>query len=421
MKKAILAAITALVASPALAQFSGDGFYRIKNKGAAQRYISIVNDRVDDTNKQVDVTTPSSFIDIQVFALGTVKDPVCDPGSILYVTGKEIVSDSQTKSIQVSIQSQGMNTDKLTKDQILQIVNDTYLLAEYKGISLYLSDNYESYLNDRDMNACIISGKTRRNLALDYAEWDVIKVDNTKEYLGVKPEISVGGKYYTTLYTSFAYQLSDGMKAYYIDQHKSLNIAEPAAEWIEIGNKVPAATPVIIECSSNAPQDNKISPITDSEASAKVTGNELTGNYFCYIKLAIDGTENEEPKLGAQLKNVVSYDANTIRVLGTVDGKLALVPAADNQLVITNKGKYLPANKAYFTIAASEAAATEKGIQILSPADYEVAITGIQDAVRDQSAASQAVFTLEGVHVGNTTEGLQKGIYIVGGKKVIVR
>lgn len=421
MKKAILAAITALVASPALAQFSGDGFYRIKNKGAAQRYISIVNDRVDDTNKQVDVTTPSSFIDIQVYALGTVKDPVCDPGSILYLTGKEIVSDSQTKSIQVSIQSQGMNTDKLTKDQKLQIVNDNYLFAEYKGVSLYLSDTYESFLSDRDMNACIISGKTRRNLALDYANWDVIKVDNTNEYLGVKPEIAVGGKYYTTLYTSFAYQLSDGMKAYYIDQHKSLNIAEPAAEWIEIGNKVPAATPVIIECSSNAPQDNKIMPITDSEASAKVTGNELTGNYFCYIKLKADGTENEEPKLGAQLKNVVSYDANTIRVLGTVDGKLALVPAADNQLVITNKGKYLPANKAYFTIPASEAAATEKGIQILSPADYEVAITGIQDAVRDQSATSQAVFTLEGVRVGNTTEGLQKGIYIVGGKKVIVR
>jgi len=421
MKKAILAAITALVASPALAQFSGDGFYRIKNKGAAQRYISIVNDRVDDTNKQVDVTTPSSFIDIQVYALGTVKDPVCDPGSILYLTGKEIVSDSQTKSIQVSIQSQGMNTDKLTKDQKLQIVNDIYLFAEYKGVALYLSDTYESFLSDRDMNACIISGKTRRNLALDYANWDVIKVDNTNEYLGVKPEIAVGGKYYTTLYTSFAYQLSDGMKAYYIDQHKSLNIAEPAAEWIEIGNKVPAATPVIIECSSNTPQDNKISPITDSEASAKVIGNELTGNYFCYIKLKADGTENEEPKLGAQLKNVVSYDANTIRVLGTVDGKLALVPAADNQLVITNKGKYLPANKAYFTIAASEAAATEKGIQILSPADYEVAITGIQDAVRDQSAASQAVFTLEGVRVGNTTEGLQKGIYIVGGKKVIVR
>ncbi len=420
MKKAIVAAIAALLASPSFAQFNGDGFYRIKNKGAAQRYISIVNDRVDDTNKNVDVTSASSFIDIQVYALGTVKDPVCDPGSILYLTGKEIVSDSQTKSIQVSIQSQGMNTDKLTKDQKLQIVNDTYLFAEYKGVALYLSDTYESYLTNRDMNACIISGKTRRNSALDYAEWDVIKVDNTNEYLGVKPEISVDGKYYTTLYTSFAYQLSDGMKAYYIDQHKSLNIAEPVAEWKEIVKMVPAATPVIIECSSNKPEDNKIFPVVD-ETLGTIAGNELTGNYFCYIKLKTDGTENEEPKLGAQLKNVVAYDANTIRVLGTVDGKLALVPAADDQLVITNKGKYLPANKAYFTIPASEATATQKGILILSPADYEVAITGIQDAVRDQSAANQPVFTLEGVHVGNTTEGLQKGIYIVGGKKVIVR
>ena len=419
MKKALIAAIAALVASPSFAQFNGDGFYRIKNKGAAQRYISIVNDRVDDENKNVDVTSASSFVDIQVYALGTVKDPICDPGSILYLTGKEIVSDSQTKSIQVSIQSQGMNTDKLTKDQKLQIVDDIYLFAEYKGVSLFLSDFYKTYWTDRDMNARIISGKTRRNSALNYAEWDVIKVDNANEYLGVKPDISVGDKYYTTMYTSFAYQLSDGMKAYYIDQHKSLNIAEPAAEWKEIVKMVPAATPVIIECSSNKPEDNKIFPIID-ETLGTIAGNELTGNYFCYIHFQENGAENES-QVGAQLKNVIAYDANTMRVLGTVDGKLALVPAADNQLVITNKGKYLPANKAYFTIPASEAAATQKGILILSPADYEEAITGIQDAVRDQSVANQPVFTLEGVHVGNTTEGLQKGIYIVGGKKVIVR
>lgn len=410
------------MACPIFAQFDGTGFYRIKNKGAAKRYLSVVNNKVDDTNKNVDVTAAASFIDVQVYALGTIKDPVTDPGSILYMTGKTLsAAGAKDKSIQVSIQAQGMNTDKLTKNQKLQIINDTYLFAEYQGVSLYMSDTYESYLANQDMNACIISGKTRRELSKDYATWEVIKVDNTNEYLGVKPELSLGGKYYTTMYTSFAYDLSEGMKAYYIDTYKCGNyIDNPIAQLKEISGRIPAATPVILECSSTDPKVNKLLPATGKGTAIK--DNELTGVYFSYVKLTPKGVENTVATLGAQLKNVVSYDASTMRILGVADGHLALVPATDSDLHVTNLGKYLPANKAYFQMEAEEAPGTAgKSLKVLAPADYEDALTGIS-GVKAQAPAKGGVYTLGGVRVSEgSTEGLPKGIYIADGKKIIVR
>lgn len=47
--------------------------------------------------------------------------------------------------------------------------------------------------------------------------------------------------------------------------------------------------------------------------------------------------------------------------------------------------------------------------------------TGITDLVDDAANASGKVYNLQGVVVGNTTEGLPKGVYIKNGRKVIVK
>lgn len=47
--------------------------------------------------------------------------------------------------------------------------------------------------------------------------------------------------------------------------------------------------------------------------------------------------------------------------------------------------------------------------------------TGITDMVDDAANASGKVYNLQGVVVGNTTEGLPKGVYIKNGRKVIVK
>ena len=47
--------------------------------------------------------------------------------------------------------------------------------------------------------------------------------------------------------------------------------------------------------------------------------------------------------------------------------------------------------------------------------------TGITDLVDDAANASGKVYNLQGVEVGNTTEGLPKGVYIKNGRKIIVK
>ena len=47
--------------------------------------------------------------------------------------------------------------------------------------------------------------------------------------------------------------------------------------------------------------------------------------------------------------------------------------------------------------------------------------TGITDIVDDAANASGKVYNLQGVLVGNTTEGLPKGVYIKNGCKIIVK
>lgn len=47
--------------------------------------------------------------------------------------------------------------------------------------------------------------------------------------------------------------------------------------------------------------------------------------------------------------------------------------------------------------------------------------TGITDIVDEAASASGKIYNLQGVVVGNTTEGLPKGVYIKNGRKIIVK
>lgn len=367
MKRIILTLLTAIMALPILAQYTGEpGFYRIKNNGAAKRYISLANNKIEQRQKQIDLTIQSGYTQtISVWALRTVKDPISDPGSIIYISGA---------SGDLALQAQGMNTSSLLGQYHL-MCSDKTLYSEYKGTTVTMVDNNEADV-DKNANIRIVTNQTLRKDGYGaYASWDIIKVDNDKQYFGVAPELQVGDKYYTTLFTSFAYELPAGVKAYVVDAH-AYDCQEPVAELKEVSGTVPATTPVILECTSNKTEDNKLKPLANSPAA--VAANELKGLYFCFYMIwqnkEMDPTDlDHDWEWYAEVKNVVNYNANTMRVLGTVNGQLALIPAKNAQLEVTNMGKYLPANKAYFTIAESEAETTSKGIKLLDKEAFEAA------------------------------------------------
>ncbi|MBR4729368.1 MAG: leucine-rich repeat protein [Prevotella sp.] len=365
MKRLIFLLISGITALPILAQLNGDGYYRIQSTSSYGRYLTISNNKVDETNKN-EITGGKEG---NVYGLKTITDPVSDPSSIIYIS-KE---NSATSNNAYNIQAQGINPLGFLKSNgaELKIYPDgnSYFIYGSKGsITLFLVDN-----NGSDGYIKV----ARRNAYPQNQNWNVKPVDGTAEYLGIAPDpnIKVGDKYYTTIYASFPFQLGEGMKAYYVGEGKFDN-GTPYAELKEINGKVPAATPVIIECSSLDPADNKVTLLSGSEAPAAISGNKLAGVYFCYVKM-FPNTDMENPSANYQeIKNVVDYDSKKMRVLGLVNGKLGLVDATDDALVVTQivtkdrktvlgQGRYIPANKAYFPIDESFAEATANGILLL--------------------------------------------------------
>ena len=118
------------------------------------------------------------------------------------------------------------------------------------------------------------------------------------------------------------------------------------------------------------------------------------------------------------MKNALEFNQSTMRVLGVVDEKLAFV--ADNSAAL-NKG-YIPANKAYLPISSTFAAVTANGIKLLLPEEYAVA-TSISKITNEETSAKEGIYTLTGVKVkeDNNTNNLPRGIYIINGKRQVIR
>ena len=407
-----------MTALPLFAQ-QYSGFYRIQNQGEAGRYISIQNTKVSEESKNMSLSSGTAAnTAVEALQLVRPKDKDSNAGTVLYITG----SNSN-----LILEAQGMNTQKLLKkfghgDLILKANDKGALLTTYSGMEVFLID-YSFYAN---INNNGISGVATyafiKQLATDekkYMFWSFKKIDNVDEYFGVKPSegIQIGGKYYTTLYTTFAYQLPESMKAYYIDQYNYdiQKVGTPIARLKEITDRrIPASTPVIIECSSNTVSMNKV--VLLEEKLSPISGNKLKGNVFCYIP---EG--NEDPNL----KNALEYKKSTMRVLASVNGKLCFVADNDNALkVVTKNGvkeKYIPANKAYLPINTADNTATANGIQLLLPEDYAVA-TSISKVTADEQGKT-GIYTLTGVKIkeDNNIDGIPSGIYIIDGKKQVIR
>ena len=411
---------------PLFAQFSGEGFYRIKNRGEAGRYISIENDKVSEESKKISFSSGKS-VSASVEALKAVRNKEYNPGTVIYVSG--------TTSA-LTLEAQGMNTDELLEKfgysgYKLKESSKGELNTTYQGMQIDLIDFGYDYPVKKDAFCAVATlNFIATNSLGSYALWDFKKIDNENEYFGIYPNegIQIGSKYYTTLFTSFAYQLREGMKAYYIDQHiyDTNHVKEPIARLQEItSGKIPAATPVIIECSSNNVADNKVTLL--NETLSPISGNELKGRVFCFIP-----TQYEDQNM----KNALEFNKNTMRVLGLVDierdnsngkitgAKLALVNEASNTYnnsLALNNG-YIPANKVYLPISSSDAAATANGIKLLLPDDYAAA-TSISKVTYEDKPVQEGVYTLTGIKVKdtNSTDNLPSGIYIINGKKQVIK
>lgn len=131
-----------------------------------------------------------------------------------------------------------------------------------------------------------------------------------------------GDKYYTTLYTDFAYTLPEGVTAMKVTAVSEAGVAKTE----EISDKtIPAQTPILLV--STAAGDQTLAPTTD--AGTAVTGNLLNGPDYLINTYGIKTAQVEflfkfvKDKFGDSFYNnyVVEYEHLMARNAGTVNNK----------------------------------------------------------------------------------------------------
>lgn len=306
---AVTSALTIALSSHA--QLNGDGYYRVQNVGTG-RYISVCDNKAE---------VNAMATDVELGALKTYKSldrVLSDAGTIIYIR------KASTGSYHYDFCCQGVDTYNLTNGgriSLLPAGGSMYSCSgTYKGASQTLYDYWRS-----GDEGYVTTDKTTANV-----RWNVYPVSaETDNYFGVKGEVLADDVYYTTLYAAFPFNLSDGMKAFYVaevDATLGVVIME------ELTGTIPASTPVILQCKGQQATDNRLH-LLNSSAAAAVSVNKLEGTYFS-LNDAANGHVNYVP-----------FTSN-MRLLGlTADGSLGFVRKSGVSMV--------PHNQAYLTVAAS--------------------------------------------------------------------
>lgn len=301
------------------AQFTSDGFYRVQNYGT-KRYLYLTDCTGSyDMNRDI-----GDFGALQLF---TGKDrSISDPASIIYI---------KKYGSQVDIQGQGIG--------IYQIVNRYVDLVSIKSGAFkgtYTVSATEAgitkYLDDEETNKDFENGVVGTNRNSPYRNWLIYPVNSsTDDYFGVKPIFSVNGKYYYPLYAAFPFKAaSAGVKVFKIGK---TDTELGYAVLNEITGVVPSRTPVLVECSSDAPTNNRLDLIESS--ASPFYPNDLVGTLFC----------NYERRNKSNY-SIVEFNPATMRVIGVTSlGKLGFVTSTQylNQI---NGSNYLPANTSYLKV-----------------------------------------------------------------------
>lgn len=240
----------------------------------------------------------------------------------------------------------------------------------------------------------------------DAAMWILEKVDDTN-YFGVKPSTNMrgrDGKYYTTLYVDFPYQIKGDVKAYTIEGVEAKNADgyyfAKVKKLAQQGDVVPAQTAVVLECNSTNPADNQLLPTGDEIP--ETSNNRLCGTFFGE---AINGLTVKD---GAGNDYNVMHDNIRAFNINTADSRNPIGFYKLNNTVTT-----IPGNKAFLVLTNAEAQA--KGFVL----EFEDGgTTGIETIENSKHSTEDGVYyDLQGRRVENPT----RGVYIVNGKKVVIK
>ena len=197
--------------------------------------------------------------------------------------------------------------------------------------------NFRYYIVQKDNKLDIIS-EGNGELNADFTAWTLIP--RTDFSVAFNEENVLNNKYYTTLYTDFAYTLpeGEGVKAYKVTEVSKAGVAKK----VEMEGTIPAQTPVLLESESAEAQTLLLS----TEDSTAPTDNRLVGadaliNQYpiktAQVEALFDMAKNI---LGESFYNtyIQEYEHLMARNAGTVNNKYFFgLDDADLDLCVVNK------------------------------------------------------------------------------------
>lgn len=171
----------------------------------------------------------------------------------------------------------------------------------------------------------------------------------------------------------------------------------------------------------------------------KKAGDKIAAFFPCLIKAKATG----EQKLNVGEVDYKSMKGVTPQDCSSTTETYTFYPVMENTYIAAKHGYYLNSEQNSFVYNAHPEAYVQPlryymtiqdrgDMSYIEPANGgaskakicvigENEPTGITDIVDDAANASGKIYNLQGVVVGNTTEGLPKGVYIKNGRKIIVK
>lgn len=371
--------------------FVGNNYYRVRNYGT-QRYIYVTdNTDVSDWARENE--------DLQAIQLWKGEErTIYDPATVIYII-------QYSDGTHYNLKAQGTGVAELTGHaaNVTKQRDGTYVVSATKDS--FTKNLYDEEPEPDEEEGLLGTQPTETN----YMKWVIDKIETNKatNYFGIKPNIEVNGKYYKSFYAGFPFKTaSPNMHVYYVSK-----VAGNVAYMKEIVDVVPPATPVIIECSSTDPSNNRLELIASTNAT--VTGNKLSGVYFCNgyrLKESVDAYKK--------------FDAAAMRLFTVANGKLILSNDAPDQIIeiqITDWNTYRKV-KAQCLFANTSYLPADSG----TPDVLEINFNGdgIDEILAEnKDTEAEGVYTLSGTKLRekNDVQGLPAGLYIVGGVKFVIR
>ena len=228
------------------------------------------------------------------------------------------------------------------------------------------------------------------------AKWIIEPVgENSNNYFGVTTADKMKGKnnkYFTTLYTDFPMKIIDNINAYVVESVGTIGEEKGYAKCTKIasqGEIIPAQTPIILELETTQSNANRLLPIASSNTIS--TNNILKAIFF------------------DEAKTTVETNGKTIRVFNINPNTSVRNPLGFYRY----RGTTVKGNKAFLLVDANTSGAKLDGYDM----ENEETTAGIEEVATPKTNNETVYYDLQGRRV----EKPNRGIYIVNGKKVIIK